>query len=139
MLVNMKPFSILDKVLSKSERRRMKYVGLKKTLKPKTNFTSLERKYYLMLKNLDVYYIPQYPMGGRFYDAYLPDQNILFEFDGSFWHPKKEEDAKYGFQKKSMKVDEEKNKLAEKKGIRIIRIREDEPVSTEQLKELIWG
>ena len=62
----MKPFSILDKVLSKNERRHMKYVGLKKTLKPKLNFTSLERKYYHMLKELDVYYVPQYPMGGDF-------------------------------------------------------------------------
>lgn len=135
----MKPFSILDKVLSKNERRHMKYVGLKKTLKPKLNFTSLERKYYHMLKELDVYYVPQYPMGGRFYDAYLPDQNILFEFDGSFWHPKSKEDAKYGFQKKAMKVDALKNKMAEDKGIKIIRIREDEPITPEQMRKLIWG
>jgi very-short-patch-repair endonuclease len=135
----MKPFSILDKVLSESERKRMKFVGLKRTLKPRANFTSLERKYYLMLKNLDVYYVPQYPMGGRYYDAYLPDQNILFEFDGSFWHPKNEEDAKYGFQKKAMRVDEIKNKLAEKKGMKIIRIREDEPITMEQMKKLIFS
>jgi very-short-patch-repair endonuclease len=135
----MKPFSILDKVLSESERKRMKFVGLKRTLKPRAKFTSLERKYYLMLKNLDVYYVPQYPMGGRYYDAYLPDQNILFEFDGSFWHPKNEEDAKYGFQKKAMRVDEIKNKLAEKKGMKIIRIREDEPITMEQMKKLIFS
>ncbi len=107
----MKPFSLLDQVLSESERKRMKFVGLKRTLKPRGKFTSLERKYYLMLKNLDVYYVPQYPMGGRYYDAYLPDQNILFEFDGSFWHPKNEDDAKYDFQKKAFKVDELKNKI----------------------------
>lgn len=135
----MKPFSILDQVMTKSERKRLRHVGLKQTLKPRKNFTSLERKYYLMLKNLGVDYVPQYPMGGRFYDAYLPDHNILFEFDGSFWHPKTKEDAKYAFQKKSMIVDAEKNKLAEKKGIKIIRIREDEPITTEQMKELIWG
>jgi len=136
----MKPFSILDKVLTKHERRRMKYVGLKKTLKPSDKrFTSLERKYYLMLKNLDVYYVPQYPMGGRYYDAYLPDQNILFEFDGSFWHPKNEDDAKYDFQKKAFKVDELKNKMAEKKGMKIIRIREDEPITLEQMKKLIFS
>ena len=135
----MQPFSILDKVLTKSERKRMKHVGLKQTLKPKTNFTSLERKYYFMLKSIGVDYIPQYPMGGRYYDAYLPDHNILFEFDGSFWHPRTEADAKYGFQKKAMRVDELKNKMAKKKGMRIIRIREDEPVTEDEMKELIWG
>lgn len=135
----MKIFSILDKVLSKSERRYLKHVGLKQTLKPKLNFTSLERKYYYMLKELGVYYIPQYPMGGRYYDAYLPDQNILFEFDGSFWHPKNENDAKYDFQKKAILVDNLKNKMAEKKGIKIIRIREDEPITIEQMKKLIFS
>jgi very-short-patch-repair endonuclease len=135
----MKPFSLLDQVLSESERKRMKFVGLKRTLKPRGKFTSLERKYYLMLKNLDVYYVPQYPMGGRYYDAYLPDQNILFEFDGSFWHPKNEDDAKYDFQKKAFKVDELKNKIAEKKGMKIIRIREDEPITMEQMKKLIFS
>jgi len=135
----MKIFSILDKVLSKSERRYLKHVGLKQTLKPKLNFTSLERKYYYMLKELGVYYIPQYPMGGRYYDAYLPDQNILFEFDGSFWHPKNEDDAKYDFQKKAILVDNLKNKMAEKKGMKIIRIREDEPITIEQMKKLIFS
>jgi very-short-patch-repair endonuclease len=116
----------------------MKYVGVKKTLKPNLNFTSLERKYYHMLKELDVYYVPQYPMGGRFYDAYLPDHNILFEFDGTFWHPKTQADAKYGFQKKSMRVDELKNKMASDKGYKIIRIREEEPITSEQMRKLIW-
>jgi very-short-patch-repair endonuclease len=135
----MKPFSLLDQVLSESERKRMKFVGLKRTLKPRAKFTSLERKYYLMLKNLDVYYVPQYPMGGRFYDAYLPDQNILLEFDGTFWHPKNESDVKYDFQKKAIKVDALKNEMAKKKGMKIIRIREDEPISSEQMKKLIFS
>jgi len=117
----------------------MKHVGLKRTLKPKLNFTSLERKYYHMLKQLDVYYVPQYPMNGRYYDAYLPDHNILMEFDGSFWHPKSKEDAKYGFQKNAMIVDELKNKMAQEKGIKIIRIREDEPITAEQMKKLIFS
>jgi very-short-patch-repair endonuclease len=92
-----------------------------------------------MLKQLNVYYIPQYPLGGRYYDALLPDHNILMEFDGSFWHPLKTEDAKYDFQKKSMKVDEEKNKTAAKNGYKLIRIREEKPITKEQMKELIWG
>lgn len=135
----MKSFSLLDQVLTKSERRRLKFVGIKKTLKPSTKTTSLERFYYMMLTELNVDFIPQFPLGGRFYDAYLPDHNILFEFDGTFWHPKTEKDAKYGFQKKSMRVDEYKNGLAKKNGYKIIRIREEEPITTEQMRKLIWG
>ena len=130
--------SIFDKVLSSSERKRMKYVGIKKTLKPRLNFTNLERKYYLMLKDLNVFYVAQYPMGGRYYDAFLPDQNILLEFDGSFWHKEKLEDCKYDFQKKNMKVDKLKNRMAKEKGMKIIRIKENEPITQEQLKELIY-
>lgn len=126
-------------VLTKSERRRLKFVGVKKTMKPPTNFTSLEIKYYNMLDEIGVYFVPQYPIGGRFYDAYLPDENILFEFDGTFWHPKTQADAKYGFQKKSMRVDELKNKMASDKGYKIIRIREEEPITVEQMKELIFS
>jgi hypothetical protein len=130
--------SIFSKVLSSSERKRMKHLGIKKILKPSLHFTNLERKYYLMLKELNVFYIPQYPLSGRFFDAFLPDENILLEFDGSFWHPLTEEACKYDFQKKSMKVDVIKNDMAKKNGIRIIRIREEEPITREQLKKLIW-
>lgn len=135
----MKPFSIFDNVLDSNERRRMKYVGINKTLNPRLNFTSLERKYYFMLKQMQVYYIPQYPLGGRFYDAFLPDHNILFEFDGSFWHPKTKDEIKYGFQRKNMAVDLKKNRIARDNGYKIIRIREDEPVNEEQMRKLIWG
>jgi hypothetical protein len=37
-----------------------------------------------------------------------------------------------------MKVDKLKNYMAEKKGIKIVRIREESPVTKEQLKKLIW-
>ncbi len=134
----MKPFSLLDAVMTKSQRKRMGFVGIKKTLKPEVKSTSLEKFYYMMLTELGVDYIPQFPLGGRLYDAYLPDHNILFEFDGTFWHPLDAKDAKYGFQKKSMRVDELKNKLAKDKGYRIIRIREEQPVTTEQMRKLIW-
>jgi hypothetical protein len=78
-------------------------------------------------------------MGGRYYDAYLPDQNILLEFDGSFWHPKSKDDCKYIFQKKSMEVDKLKNKMAVDKGMKIIRIREESPVTTAEMKKLIFS
>ena len=134
----MKPFSLLDQIMTKGQRVRMGYVGFKKTLKPEVKTTSLERHYYMMLTELGVDFIPQFPLGGRYYDAYLPDHNILFEFDGAFWHPKSIDEAKYGFQKKSMRVDELKTKMAKEKGYKIIRIREDEPITTEQMRKLIW-
>ena len=135
----MNPFSILDQVMTKNQRKRMSFVGIKKTLKPEVKATSLENFYYMMLNELDVDYIPQFPLGGRYYDAYLPDHNILFEFDGTFWHPLNKADAKYGFQKKSMRVDEQKNKMAKDKGYRMIRIREEAPITTEQMRKLIWA
>jgi hypothetical protein len=133
----MNPLSILDKVLTTNQRKNLKFVGINKALNPRECFTSLERKYYFMLDSMGVYYIPQYPMGGRYYDAYLPDQNILLEFDGVFWHPKANSDCKYGFQRKNMMVDSLKNRMAGEKGIKLIRIREDEPVTPEQMRKLI--
>jgi very-short-patch-repair endonuclease len=135
----MQPKSIFNNILSSVDRKKLKYVGIKKTLKPRTNFTSLERKYYLMLKDMNIFYVAQYSIGGRFYDAYLPDQNVLLEFDGDFWHKEREEDCKYDFQLKGMKVDKLKNKMAMDRGIKMIRIKESEPVTSEQLKKLIWG
>ena len=134
----MKPFSPLDQVLTKNERRKMKFLGINKILKPSAKTTSLERMYYKMLTDLGVDYIPQFPLGGRYYDAFLPDYNILFEFDGAFWHPLKTEDAKYGFQKKSMRVDEMKTKMAKERGYKFIRIRSDAPITIEQMRKMIW-
>jgi very-short-patch-repair endonuclease len=130
--------SIFSDILTSSELRLMQHVGVHRMIKPRLNFTSLERKYYSMLKDLNVFYVAQYPMGGRYYDAYLPDQNILLEFDGSFWHKEKEEDCKYDFQRKNMATDKLKDKMAKEKGIKIIRIREDKPITQAQLKKLIW-
>jgi very-short-patch-repair endonuclease len=131
--------SLLANLLSPTEKKRLSFLGIKKSLHPRTKFTGLERRYYHMLKSMDVFFIPQYPLCGRYFDAYLPEQNILFEFDGSFWHPKEDKDCKYGFQKKNMKVDELKNTIAKEKGMKIIRIREEAPITENEMKALIWG
>jgi very-short-patch-repair endonuclease len=130
--------SIFANVLTPEQRRYLKYVGIGRMLKPRrAKYTSLERKYYDMLKELGVFFVPQYRIGRRYYDAYLPDQNILLEFDGSFWHPKTKEDIKYDFQRKNMAVDLKKNRIARDSGHKIIRIREDEPVTKEQFRKII--
>jgi len=97
--------------------------------------TTLETKYYSILRKESISFIPQYELEGRFFDAYLTDNNILIEFDGCFWHPESIDDCQYEWQKHNYSNDREKDLIAESKGIRLIRIREDEPV--ESIKNII--
>jgi very-short-patch-repair endonuclease len=64
---------------------------------------------------------------GRFFDYYLPDYNILLEYDGVFFHadPRvyKEEDLN-PMQKRNRRIDEIKDRWALLHGIPLIRIRE---------------
>jgi very-short-patch-repair endonuclease len=129
--------SILSLIMTPEERRLLSHVGIKKTLNPPAKFTSLEIRYYEMLKEMKIDFIPQYPLCGRFYDAFLPKEKIILEFDGTFWHPKTEADAKYAHQKKSFKVDVLKNKYAREYGLKIYRIREESPITSTQLRKLI--
>jgi len=55
-----------------------------------------------------------YIVGGYKYDIYIKDINLLIEYDGAKWH---NNDI-------SIKNDIKKNKIAEKKGFNILRIRE---------------
>lgn len=117
--------------------RHMGYVGIHRILKPRGHFTSLEQKYYMMLQSLNVFYVPQYKLDGRFFDAYLPDYNLLVEFDGSFWHPETVNDCKYECQKKNYVVDKLKNEIAVTNGHKILRIRENKPVTAQELRQLL--
>ena len=115
----------------------MQFVGISRIIKPRTHFTSLERRYYAMLKSLNVFYVPQYFVDGRYFDAYLPDYNLLFEFDGSFWHKQSLEECKYECQKKNFVVDKLKNRIAEEHGHRILRIREDKPIEADEMRRIL--
>ena len=88
---------------------------------------------------MKVFYVVQYELDGRYFDACLPDEKVLLEFDGTFWHKTDIKDCKYDFQKKNMEVDKLKNAIAKKHGFRLIRIREDELITSTQLKQLIKG
>ena len=92
--------------------------------------SSLEKKYYEILKNENIQFVPQYKLGGKLYDAYLPKENILLEFDGEFWHPKSIEECQYEFQKKNFLNDAKKDKIAKIHGVRLIRIREGSPIDS---------
>jgi len=64
---------------------------------------------------------------GRFFDYYLPDYNILLEYDGQYHHadPRvyKEEDLN-PMQRRNRRVDEQKDRWALLNGIPLIRVRE---------------
>lgn len=66
---------------------------------------------------------------GRFYDFYLPDEHLIIEIDGDYWHgnPEKYSDDELKWhQKKARRVDEHKNKWALMHGIPILRIWESD-------------
>ena len=80
------------------------------------------------LDKLGIRYVWQFKTNtGRFFDYYLPDYNILIEFDGQFFHADervyKEEDLT-PMQKRNRRVDEEKNRWALLHCIPLIRIKE---------------
>lgn len=128
--------SIFDNICV-AEKELLLSSGVKKFSKSKKKFTSLEILYYNMLKELKIEYIAQYPLSGKFYDAYLPDYKILLEFDGVFWHPSDIKYAKYKHQKKNFFNDIKKDKYAKDYGLKLYRIREDSLMTLETLKKLI--
>lgn len=97
--------------------------------------TSLESKYYNILKSENIEYIPQYELYGKLYDAYLPKNNVLLEFDGSFWHPRSLQECQYDWQIQNYHNDREKDAIAKNKNIPLVRIREDSPV--ESIKSIL--
>lgn len=86
--------------------------------------TKPERKIEEQLVALGVPFVREFSILMFDYDFYLPEENILIEVDGDFWHPGDIENATYNFQKKNYINDIKKNCIAKAKGIDIIRIRE---------------
>lgn len=134
--MNSAVMSILD-ILTEEQKRLLPLIGIKRVLNPPHHYTSLENRYYNMLREIGVNFVPQYQLSGRYYDAYVPEKHLLLEFDGTFWHPLTEADAKYDMQKKNFKVDRLKDRNAKQQGMKIYRIREEAPMTSEQLKKLI--
>lgn len=100
------------------------------------------------LDKLKVRYIYQFEAKdiGRFYDFYLPDNNLIIEVDGSYYHsdPRlvKEENMN-PMQKHNKRVDEYKDKWALMHGIPIMRIwekdiRENPKMVMNELKKRLY-
>jgi very-short-patch-repair endonuclease len=90
-------------------------IGNKKT-KPEINFEN-----ELKLNNIE--YIMQYYVGGFPFDFYLPNENLLIEIDGEFYHPLSEDDCKYPIQFHNYNRDIRKTKVAIDNGYTLKRIR----------------
>lgn len=115
---------------------------------PKFGTSKAEQKFATdFLDKLGVKYVWQFEAKeiGRFYDFYLPNDNILLEFDGSYYHsdPRIVDETKMNpMQKKNRRVDEYKNKWALLHGIPLYRIWEKDvnerpELVMQQLKEVL--
>jgi very-short-patch-repair endonuclease len=93
----------------------------KKLLKLPNKF---EKRLYLVLDNEKIKYVPQYEVDRKIYDAYLPDYNVLLEFDGDYFHKKTYKECIYPIQKRNFKNDKKKNWIAKNNGYKLIRIKE---------------
>ena len=80
---------------------------------------------FLQLNNIK--FEKRYELDQKQYDAYLPDYNILLEFDGKFWHKQSLEECTYSFQIFNFYNDRRKDEIAKKYNIPLFRIKEDEP------------
>lgn len=97
---------------------------------PEYGTSKLEERFARdFLDRLNVEYVYQYKAEsiGRFYDFYLPKENLLIEVDGVYWHSK---DILYEdmtpTQKRNRRVDELKDRWAALNCIPLIRIWEDD-------------
>ena len=110
------------------------YKYKKKKSKGKTNFynqpktSKLEKTFENTIlrpvcNKFGLTYKEQHKIKTKFYDFIIPELNLIVEVDGDYYHGKKKD--KHGrlneIQKRNMKNDQYKNKLAIKNGYNIIR------------------
>lgn len=93
----------------------------------KRSETSLEKKMYDFLIKNNIQFEKRYELDQKQYDAYLPNYNMLLEFDGSFWHKQSLNECKYIFQTLNFYNDQLKNEIAKKHNIPLFRIKETDP------------
>jgi very-short-patch-repair endonuclease len=94
-----------------------------------------ESRMYLILDTEKIKYEPQYEVSGKFYDAYLPEHNILLEFDGDYFHKQTYEECIYPIQKRNLKNDKKKNQIAKNNGYKLLRIKEGDYITS--IKKLL--
>jgi very-short-patch-repair endonuclease len=78
----------------------------------RTRPTSIERKLYEILNELEIPHEAQYQIGKYVVDALIPNINLIIEADGEYWHSKPEQIEK----------DKIRDKWLTEKGYQIIRL-----------------
>jgi very-short-patch-repair endonuclease len=79
-------------------------------------------------------FIAQFEIDGWFYDCFIPEKNLIIEFDGDYWHAKSKEDCINNRLKRQWKIDRSKDEIAINKGYQIVRIRESKK---DELKSIL--
>jgi len=113
----------LSRVTDKKKRKTLKAALRNQYNKSENTKPELQTKYILELMKLR--YVQQFPLDGFIYDFILPDQRILIEVNGDFWHssPLKYKKAILSVtQKKNHARDKRSLSVALKHGYRIIYI-----------------
>jgi hypothetical protein len=95
--------------------------------------SSFELEMYKFLSENNISYIPQFNVNGWYFDCYIPDKNLLVEFDGDFWHPLTLADCKYDFQIKRLHTDKFKSNVAISNGFNLKKIRLSEKYKIKEL------
>jgi very-short-patch-repair endonuclease len=109
-----------------------KKIVKKEKKRPQYGTSKLEEDFaHNFLDKLGVKYVYQFEAKDikRFFDFYLPDENLILEIDGDFWHgnPEKyDKDELRGHQKRAQRVDEHKTKWALLHGMPILRFWESD-------------
>ena len=92
--------------------------------------TEFETRMYSVLSTDGFTFEKQWVIDGKRFDAYLPSENVLIEFDGDFWHPTSLDECRYSWQIDNYHNDRLKDEIARNAGIPLIRIRESDAVHT---------
>ena len=115
------------KKLSKLKKVRRKRVKIPRT-KENVGTSKVEKEFGLFLTKFGIEIEEQHQIGYRFFDFKIKDKKILLEFDGDFYHYNKDtqEGLPNSMQRRNMRNDKMKDKLAEANGYRLLRIWEND-------------
>lgn len=114
--------------ISKIRKIRKKRVYTPRT-KDDIGTSRAEYMFGLYLQRLGIEVEEQHQIGYKFFDFKIKGKNILIEFDGSFYHYDPStcgDKPANAMQRRNMKNDIYKNKLAEANGYRLLRIWEND-------------
>jgi very-short-patch-repair endonuclease len=99
----------------------------KQAKKMSKKMTWPEREFVKLMKELKIKFEMQKIVGGKIYDFFIPEKNILVEVDGNYFHgDEKIYEELNPMQKRNKRNDAQKDVLAKAFGYRIERIWESE-------------